>query len=119
MVGAFDSPFEQIERTANASGGIVGTWLYTEILYDDGKTYVMQNRQSSLDVKPNGKYSQNIWFGSSLQGHEGTYTVRGSRLTLDWAGKKEIYTMTFGADGNTVTLKTAKGGGWKLERAKK
>lgn len=106
-------------NATNVAGDILGKWWYTAILYSDGKTSELRNRQSNLELKADGKYSQNIWAGDALQGHEGTYTVRGNRLTLDWEGEKEVYTMTFGAGGSTLTLKADDGSGWKLERAKK
>jgi len=108
------------KQTTNGAGtaNIKGAWLYTTILYADGKVYELRNRQSNIDLKENGDYYQNTWMGGiNNMSTDGKYVVAGSRLTLKpKSGKEEIYIFNLSADGNLLNLKAGDGSGWKLER---
>jgi hypothetical protein len=119
LIGWPGNAFAEGTKTdkTNSGADVVGSWRIAAILNEDGSTMELRHKQSSFEFGSDGKYNQNIWVGNNLQGHGGTYKISGNQLTLDWSGKKEVYTMTPGANG-TLTLKEASGSGWRLERAK-
>ncbi|HEY0065922.1 MAG TPA: hypothetical protein VGB46_01120, partial [Flavisolibacter sp.] len=93
----------------------------TTILYADGTNYVLRNRQSGLDLAPNGRYTLNTWLGGANNMRTaGTYTVARNKLTLrEDGGIIKPYTITLSADGSTLTLRGTDGSGYIAERSKK
>ena len=101
--------------------GVQGAWWFTTILYADGTNYVLRNRQSGLDLTPNGRYVLNTWLGGANNMRTaGTYTVAGKKLTLrEDGGIIKPYTFTLNADGTLLTLRGTDGSGYIAERSKK
>jgi hypothetical protein len=101
------------ERGKKLGADLTGAWYYTALVDENGKVTEMANRESWLELKKNGDYEQRVFTGTLT----GTYSVAGDRLTLRPENSDpRVYTIVFGAGGNTLTLKAANGSAYKLER---
>ena len=121
-IGSTEKPMvasSEIGSTAN--NNIQGAWWFTSILYADGTDYVLRNRQSGLDLHPNGSYTFNTWLGGANNMRTaGTYVVSGSKLTLhEKGGDKKVYQFKMSDGGNVITLAAPDKSGYKAERSKK
>ncbi len=107
-------------NNGTAGGNIKGNWWYSSLIYANGEVYKLRNRQSVLELKPNGDFYMNTWTGGiNNMSNDGTYTVSGKRLTLTKKdGKKEVFSFSLSADGSVLTLKGGDGSGSTLERSK-
>ncbi|MEJ7912295.1 MAG: hypothetical protein WKF70_04015 [Chitinophagaceae bacterium] len=108
-------------KDGSGNNNIQGAWWFTVILYADGTDYVLRNRQSGLDLHANGTYTLNTWLGGANNMRTaGTYTVLGSKLTLnEKGGDKKVYQFKLGEAGSVITLIAPDKSGYKAERSKK
>ncbi len=110
-----------VEGSNVQDNNIQGAWWFSSILYADGTDYVLRNRQSGLDLNPNGNYVLNTWLGGANNMRTaGTYVVSGTKLTLhEKGGEKKVYQFKLSEAGNVITLTAPDKSGYKAERSKK
>jgi hypothetical protein len=112
-------------KSEGKSEGLVGVWYYIALVDADGSEKELSNRESFLDLKADGTFENSLGVLAGRGSQVGTYSVSGSRLTLNAENREpKTYTMTFGNDGKkthklsgrTLKLVNKDGIGYKLER---
>jgi len=98
---------------SNSGGGnsIVGTWRMVSVT-EEGVTFSAEDMGVTmvLTINANGTWAWSETWGDEVDAEQGTWSTSGNQLTITTTGESESETMTFGVNGNTLTINGSEGG---------
>jgi hypothetical protein len=106
------------DPSQTANGDLIGKWTFRAIINPGGSERILNNSESYVEFRSDGEFQKQFGAYPNWSQSSGTYRISGSRLTMDDStyGGEKVYTMKFGAGGNTLTIVQSDGSGYRLEK---